>query len=83
MTAAELDSRKMILIREIIEHFNTEEALQRLAEACDIIRREEGNEVVPFIPQPLFQELMDNAGRQIKAGQYLTNEELLEDMKTW
>ena len=83
MTTAELDSRKMILIREIIDHFNTEDALQRLTEACNIIRKEEKAEVYQSIPQPLFQELMDNAERQIKAGQYLTNEELLEDMKTW
>ena len=83
MTTAELDSHKMILIREIIDHFNTEEALQRLAEACSIIRKEEQDEVYQSIPHPLFQELMDNAERQIKAEQYLTNEELLEDMKTW
>ena len=33
MTTAELDSHKMILVREIINHFNTEESLQKLAEA--------------------------------------------------
>ena len=32
MTTAELDSHKMILVREIINHFNTEESLQKLAE---------------------------------------------------
>ena len=63
MTTAELDSHKMILVREIINHFNTEESLQKLAE--------------------VFQQLMDIAEEQIKTGQYLTDEELLEDMKSW
>ena len=63
MTTAELDSHKMILVREIINHFNTEESLQKLAE--------------------VFQQLIETAERQYKAGQYLTDEELLEDMKSW
>ena len=81
MTTAELDSRKMMLVREIINHFNTEDALQRLAEACSIIRRQE--EEYHSIPQPLFQQLTDKAEEQYKAGQYLTDEELLEDRKSW
>ena len=81
MTTAELDSHKMILIREIIDHFNTEEALQRLAEACSIIRKEEEQD--SFIPQALFQQLMEKAEEQYNAGQYLTDEELTEEMKTW
>ena len=83
MTTAELDSHKMILVREIINHFNTEESLQNLAEACIIIRREEESEAYHAIPEPLFQQLIETAERQYKAGQYLTDEELLEDMKSW
>lgn len=83
MTTAELDSHKMILVREIINHFNTEESLQKLAEACSIIRKEEESEAYHAIPEPLFQQLMDIAEEQIKTGQYLTDEELLEDMKSW
>ena len=81
MTTAELDSRKMILIREIIDHFNTEDALQRLTEACNIIRKEEEQD--SSIPQSLFQQLMEKAEEQYNAGQYLTDEELTEEMKTW
>ena len=80
MTTAELDSHKMILVREIINHFNTEESLQKLAE---VIRKEEESEAYHAIPEPLFQQLIETAERQYKAGQYLTDEELLEDMKSW
>ena len=90
MTTAELDSHKMILVREIINHFNTEESLQKLAEslqklaeACSIIRREEESEAYHAIPEPLFQGLTETVERQYEAGQYLTDEELLEDMKSW
>lgn len=83
MTTAELDSHKMILVREIINHFNTEESLQKLAEVCSIIRKEEESEAYHAIPEPLFQQLIETAERQYKAGQYLTDEELLEDMKSW
>ena len=81
MTTAELDSRKMNLIREIIDHFNTEDAPQRLTEACNIIRKEEEQD--SSIPQSLFQQLMEKAEEQYNAGQYLTDEELTEEMKTW
>ncbi len=83
MTTAELDSHKMILVREIINHFNTEESLQKLAEACSIIRKEEESEAYHAIPEPLFQGLTETVERQYEAGQYLTDEELLEDMKSW
>ena len=82
MTTAELESRKMVLIREIVNHFNTEEALQRLAEACSIIRSKEDSASSKFPPQ-LLQELMDKTEEQIKAGQCFTDKELLEDMKLW
>ena len=73
----------MILVREIINHFNTEESLQKLAEACSIIRKEEESEAYHAIPEPLFQGLTETVERQYEAGQYLTDEELLEDMKSW
>lgn len=83
MTAAELDSRKMILIREIIEHFNTEEALQRLAEACNIIRREEKDSSAYEFPPQLFQELAETVERQYEAGLCITDEELDKVIQAW
>ena len=44
MTTAELDSHKMILVREIINHFNTEESLQKLAEAETVERQYEAGQ---------------------------------------
>ena len=83
MTTAELDSHKMILIREIIDHFNTEEALQRLAEACSIIRREENDSSCDEFPTQLFQELAETVERQYKAGLCITDEELDKVIRTW
>ena len=82
MTTAELDSHKMILVREIINHFNTEESLQKLAEACSIIRKEEDHPSSE-LPLQLFQELTETVERQYEAGQCITDEELTEEMKTW
>lgn len=82
MTTAELDSRKMILIREIIDHFNTEDALQRLAEACSIIRKEEDHPSSE-LPLQLFQELTETVERQYEAGQCITDEELDKVIQTW
>ena len=48
MTTAELDSHKMILVREIINHFNTEESLQKLAEAS--ARKREIHPLMNFPP---------------------------------
>ena len=67
MTTAELDSHKMILVREIINHFNTEESLQKLAE----------------VPPQLFQELTETVERQYEAGQCLTDEQLDKVIQAW
>lgn len=83
MTTAELDSHKMILVREIINHFNTEESLQKLAEACSIIRREEESEAYHAIPEPLFQGLTETVERQYEAGQCLTDEQLDKVIQAW
>ena len=88
MTTAELDSHKMILVREIINHFNTEESLQKLAEeklaeACSIIRKEEGDSSSYEFPPQLFQELTETVERQYEAGQCLTDEQLDKVIQAW
>jgi hypothetical protein len=83
MTTAELDSHKMILVREIINHFNTEESLQKLAEACSIIRKEEEDSSSYEFPPQLFQELTETVERQYEAGQCLTDEQLDKVIQAW
>ncbi len=82
MTTAELEGRKMVLIREIVNHFNTEEALQRLAEACSIIRSKEDSASSEFPPE-LFQKLTETVEQQYEAGLCLTDEELDKVIQTW
>ena len=77
MTTAELDSHKMILVREIINHFNTEESL------CSIIRKEEGDSSSYEFPPQLFQELTETVERQYEAGQCLTDEQLDKVIQAW
>ena len=46
----ELDAYKLELVREIINGFNSEASLTKLAAACNLIRNEEAGEQLAAMP---------------------------------
>lgn len=79
----ELNAYKMELLREIVNEFNSETSLKKLAAACRLIRNEEESNSLPTMPAHLLQELMDNAAREEAEGKYITDKELKKEMLLW
>ena len=83
MSTIELEAYKLELLREIMNNFNSESSLRKLSAACRLIRDEERVRVLPKMPTGLLCSLMENAALQDKADEYLTDEELEEEIKGW
>lgn len=81
MSTIELEAYKLELLREIMNHFNSESSLRKLSVACRLIRG--GERELPKMPTGLLCSLMENAALQDKADEYLTDEELEEEIKGW
>ena len=83
MTAIELNACKMELLSEIVNGFNTEDALLRLKDACRFIKDKEQTDKLPAMSAVLLDDLMMTALAQDKAGLSISNEELKKRMNRW
>lgn len=81
MSTIELEAYKLELLREIMNNFNSESSLRKLSAACHLIR--DGERELPKMPAELLHSLMRNAASQDNADEYLTDEELEEEIKGW
>ena len=82
MSTLELNTYKLELLRQIMNEFNTEASLRRLAAACRLIHQEEEQQL-PAMPADLLCQLMDNAAKQDAEGLYMTDDQLEKEMQTW
>lgn len=73
----ELDAYKLELVREIINGFNSEASLTKLAAACHLIRNEEAGEQLAAMPSDLLYKLMDKAVCEDKQGESLSDHVLI------
>ena len=81
MSTIELEAYKLELLRDIMNNFNSESSLRKLAAACRLIHN--GEQELPKMPTVLLSSLMENAASQDNADEYLTDEELEEEIKRW
>lgn len=79
----ELNAYKLELVREIINGFNSEAALTKLAAACHLIRNEEAGGQLAAMPSGLLDRLMDKAVQQDEQGECISDDELAEEMQSW
>jgi len=77
----ELESRKAILVREILTNVNDEDTLQKLDAFFQGIKNNNTN--AQSISADLLNELMDAAEKEDKAGLCISSDELEKEMKTW
>lgn len=79
----ELNAYKLELVREIINGFNSEASLTKLAAACHLIRNEEAGEQLAAMPSDLLYKLMDKAVCDDKQGESLSDKELAQEIQSW
>jgi hypothetical protein len=77
----ELESRKALLVREILTDVNDEDTLQRLNTFFQRMKNSGNN--VGAMPSSLLSDLMDVAGQEDKAGLCISSDELEKDIATW
>lgn len=82
MSTLELNTYKLELLRQIVNEFNTEASLRRLAVACRLIHQEEGQQL-PAMPADLLCQLMDNAAKEDAEGLCISDEQLEKEIQTW
>ena len=82
MSILELNTYKLELLRQIMNDFNTEASLRRLAAACHLIHQEE-QQRLPAMHADLLCQLMDNAAKQDAEGLYMSDVQLEKEMQTW
>jgi len=82
MSILELNAYKLELLRQIMNDFNTEASLRRLAAACRLILQEEEQQL-PAMPADLLCQLMDNAAKEDAYGLCISDEQLEKEMQTW
>lgn len=78
MTAIELNTLKMDIIRNIINEFNSESALRRLASACQFILND-----THAIDEATLQRFTDYALAQADKGETVLPEDLLKEVEQW
>ena len=89
MNAMNIDAYKMSLVRDIVNNFNTEASLHKLAAACRMIHDEEAdgsNELFGLLGNKPYsmQEIdawLNEAEADIEAGRTLAKEEAEEYIK--
>jgi len=81
MTTMELESRKALLVRDILTNVNDEDTLQRLNAFFQGMKKREAN--TQSISAELLNELMDAAEKEDKAGLCISSDELEKEIKTW
>ena len=82
MSILELNTYKLELLRQIMNEFNTEASLRRLAAVCCLIHQEEEQQL-PAMPADLLCQLMDNAEREDAEGLCISDEQLEKEMQSW
>lgn len=82
MSTLELNTYKLELLCQIMNEFNTEASLRRLAVACRLIHQEEGQQL-PAMPADLLCQLMDNAAKEDAEGLCISDEQLEKEIQTW
>ena len=82
MSTLELNTYKLELLRQIMNEFNSEASLRRLAAACRLIHQEEEQQL-PAMPADLLCQLMDNAEREDAEGLCISDEQLEKEMQSW
>lgn len=82
MSTLELNTYKLELLRQIMNDFNTEASLRKLAVACSLIRKDESQQM-PAMPADLLCQLMENAAQQDEAGLCISDEQLEKEMQSW
>lgn len=82
MTTMELNTFKMELLREIVNGFNSESSLSKLATACRIIKSEE-KATLPAMPADILTQLMEEVAKEDAEGMCLSSQELEQEMALW
>lgn len=81
MTTMELESRKALLVREILTNVNDEETLSQLNGFLQRLKKD--NASSQTISSDLLNDLMNMAEQQDKAGLCINSDELKSEMNTW
>lgn len=82
MSTLEINTYKLELLRQIMNEFNTEASLRRLAAVCRLIHQEEQQQL-PAMPADLLCQLMDNAAKEDAEGLCISDEQLEKEIQTW
>ncbi|NDV58420.1 hypothetical protein [Bacteroides sp. 519] len=81
MTVLELESRKALLVREILTDINDEDTFRKL-NACFQDLRKERNDL-PSLSSGLFKDLVAKATKEDEQGLCISTDELNKDIEAW
>jgi len=81
MTVLELESRKALLVRDILTDVNDEDTFKKLNACFQYLKKEKSD--LPSLSSELLKDLMTKAAEEDKNGLCISTDELEKDIESW